>query len=183
MERPASYTLETVAACIDGGGPARIWVILRYQPVMFRRGALKAAVATLSTGLAGCLGGRTPGADTPTAEPPTDDPRSTTENGDHPIEYLVRNDDDETHQIAVTIENAEGTVVHRKTDEEFVPDEQLGATFSPADTSKSPYPVTVSLDSLSLTIEWKPEECVRFDLLVAVTSNGQLEVEREECVK
>lgn len=81
------------------------------------------------------------------------------------------------------IENGAGDVVHRKSDAEFKPGEQLGATSRGHDPTKSPYPITVSLPSLATTLELKLDECLEYDLLFTVTSDGQIDVERETCIK
>lgn len=150
---------------------------------MFRRRALKAVGMVVTAGIAGCTGDGSGETNTPT---PTKEPTKVSPTGSSDgasVQYLVRNDDDTTHPLEVVIENADGTVVHRKSDNEFMPGEQLGATSSGHDPNQGPFPITVSLQSLSQTIEWKSGECPKFDLLVAVTSNGQLDVEREECIK
>jgi hypothetical protein len=99
------------------------------------------------------------------------------------IEYTIRNDDDRPHQLELTIETSQGDVVHRRADSEFAPDEQLRGSFTPTDIGGGEYPVTIGLASLSDTIGWKPTECARFDLLVAITEDGQLDIERQECIK
>lgn len=160
---------------------------------MRRRTALTALGSIVTAGLSGCIGDDPGEASTPTAtdastESPTptdaatETPPTETPSGPY-VEYLVYNDDDRTHPLDVTIENADGEVVHRRRDTEFEPGEQLGATSSGYDPENGPFPITFALESLAQTIEWKVDECPRFDVLVAVDSDGQLEVEREHCIK
>lgn len=149
---------------------------------MLRRRALKSFAAVVTTAIAGCTGGGPTETSTPT---PTKEPTKASPTGSNgsTVTYLVRNDDNATHPLEVVIETAAGEVVHRKSDSEVKPSEQLGATSSGHDPNKAPFPITISLQQLSQTIDWKADECPRFDLLVAVTSDGQLDVEREECIK
>lgn len=142
----------------------------------------------VAAGLAGCTGSDPGDSETPTptdastTSPTGTDATTETPSGPY-VTYQVNNDDDRTHTLDVTIENAEGEVVHRRRDAEFEPGEQLGATTSGYDPEKGPFPITFSLGSLGQTLEWKVDECPRFDLLVAVTADGQLDFERERCIK
>lgn len=158
---------------------------------MLRRAALKSVASAVTTGIAGCTGDGTGGTDTPTAtKQPTDTPTTTDQPTDTPpqandevIEYLVRNDDDASHRLEVVIENAEGTVIYEQLEPELAPGEQIGGSSFGYEPDNGPYSISISLQSLSLTIEWDPAACLRLDLLVAITANGELEVEREECIK
>lgn len=149
---------------------------------MRRRTALTTVGTFLTAGLAGCTSsqpGET-GTQTPTSVP-TESPPPETPSGPF-VRYFIYNDDDETHPLDVTIESAEGEVIHSRSDPEFAPGEQFGATTSGYDPAQGPFSITFSLESLADTLEWKVEECPRFDLLVAV-SDGQFEFERELCIK
>lgn len=152
---------------------------------MLRRTAIASFAAAATAGIAGCVGddagdGET---STPTSTNTSPTPSPTDTGGGASVQYTVRNDDDETHPLEVVIENGAGEVVHSETDAEFAPGEQLGATSSGHDPTEGPYPITVGLGSLAQTVEWKADECPEFDLLVAVTADGHLEVEREACLK
>lgn len=118
----------------------------------------------------------------PAPESPTD-ATPTDQGATNAIRYTIRNDDDRPHPLDLTIETPQGTVVHRQTDPEFTPTDLLQGTFVPADVGDGEYPVTISLESLSTTIGWTPTECARFDLLVAITGDGDLDVERQHCAK
>lgn len=149
---------------------------------MRRRRALQGVAAIVATGIAGCSGDRTGGRGTPTA---TEDLRlrsPTRQRRGATLDYLVRNDDDQTHRLGVLVEDAEGTIVSTWSDTEFEPGEQLGTAVPGFDPDRGPFPITVRLQSVSETIEWDADECPRFDLLVVVTSDGRLEVEREKCI-
>lgn len=119
----------------------------------------------------------------PTPENPTGETPTPGEEVTNTIEYTVRNDDDQSHEIELTIEDPQGDVVHRRGDGEFTTGEQLRGSFTPTDPTDGEYPVTVGLESLSTTVGWRPTECALFDLLVSITPDGQPDIEREGCIK
>jgi hypothetical protein len=123
---------------------------------------------------------------TDTEKPTPESPTEATPPGQgdtHAIEYNIRNDDDQHHPLELTIESPQGTVLHQRTISEFAPDDRLRGAFTPTDSTEGEYPVTISLASLSTTIGWKPRGCARFRLFAAITTDGDLDIEREECVK
>lgn len=149
---------------------------------MKRRQALRSLGAVagsgVGAGLPGCLGDGAEEPPSPTGKPK---PTRTQAREIGTIEYLVRNDDDETHRLEVTMENGAGTVVHELAEPALRPGEQVGSVTAGHDPEQGPYPVTVALESLALTVHWDPTTCPRMDLLVAITERGQLSVEREHC--
>lgn len=149
---------------------------------MRRRDALASVAAAAAAAVAGCTSDGTGGTDSPTdtdrsTGSPTRTPAGAT------LDYFVYSEDDRTHPLEVRIEDGDGTVVHRRTDPEFEPGERLSGTLAGLDPGRGPYPITVALESVATTVHWEPDECPRFDLLVAVTQDGPLEVQREECIK
>jgi hypothetical protein len=118
----------------------------------------------------------------PTPQSPAE-PNTPTPGDTHAIEYSIRNDDDQSHSLELTIESPQGTVVHQRTVSQLAPGEQLRGSFTPAAPSEGEYPVTIGLASFSDTLGWKPTECARFDLLVAITADGDIDIERQDCLK
>lgn len=103
--------------------------------------------------------------------------------GSNALRYTIRNDDDRSHSLAFTVETREGTVVHTQTDTEFDPGEQIQGTFAPVDVEDGAYPVTIGIGNISETIGWKPTECEQFDLSISITPDGDIDIDRQRCIK
>ena len=97
------------------------------------------------------------------------------------IEYTVTNEDDETHRLAVTMEDADGTVVQETNEPEFEPGASVSSGDAGNDPDRGPFTLTFSTDSASETYEWDVRECARIDLRVTITTDGSITVERELC--
>lgn len=146
---------------------------------MDRRRLLQLCSGAGTTVLAGCLGdggGTTPTAsetETQTESPPGTGPQ---------LEYTVTNDDDEPHEVAVTLATADGTVVEEVA-RSLAPGESFTETTTGHDPTRSPYPFTVSVGSVSTSLELKFDECPSYNLGISITAEGTPSVEREVCQK
>ena len=164
---------------------------------MRRREVLRLCVGAGSIPLAGCTSGDDGATDTPTETPtPTNTPTETQTATASPttpstgtptdtlgrVEYTVTNDDDESHQVEVTLTTADGTVV-KETTKSLSPEESVSVASTGNDPERGPYELTVSLPSNSLTVELKLTECPAYNFGISVTPDGTLSVEREVCQK
>lgn len=146
---------------------------------MDRRRLLQFGTGAVATVLAGCLGdrsGTTPTASrtpTPTGSPSATDPQ---------LEYTVTNDDDQSHEVDVTLATADGTTVEENT-WSLAPGESRSGTTIGHDPGRGPYQFTVSLESVSTSTELKFDECPAYNLGVTVTPDATLSVDREVCQK
>lgn len=160
---------------------------------MHRRHVLVTLVG-IATGISGCIGDdegesptRTPtdieastGTETRTRTP-ADTETPTQAGGLGTIEYTVTNEDDETHRLQVTMENAEGTVVQETNEPEFAPGSSVGSGDAGLDPDAGPFTLTFATNSTSETYEWDVRECARIDLRVTITADGSITIERELC--
>lgn len=144
---------------------------------MKRRRLLRLWSSAALVAAAGCLGtgdGTTSTSTaTPTASPPGTGPQ---------LEYTVTNEDDQSHEVEVSLATADGTVV-AETTRTLAPGESVTETTTGHDPARSPYEFTVALATLATSSELKFDECPSYNLGLSITPEGSLSVDREVCQK
>lgn len=132
--------------------------------------------------IGGCLQlpGGSEGTDTEENTPKVTETRTQAQ-GLGTIEFSVTNQDEVTHRLEVQMVNAEGRTV-LETNE---PDLEPGATVSSGSAGEppenSPFTLTFRTDSASAEYVWDLEDCVRINLSVTITVNGEINIERDLC--
>lgn len=133
-------------------------------------------LVAVGIGLAGCT--TRDGGSTPTGTAPA---TGTQASGLGTIEYTVTNEDDETHQLEVAMENAEGRIVQETNEPEFAPGASVSSGSAGESPDLGPYTLTFRTDSASATYVWDVAECARIHLQVTITTDGSITVERDLC--
>jgi hypothetical protein len=146
---------------------------------MNRRRLLQAWAGTGLVAAAGCLGagdGTTSTASsttTATPSPPGTGPQ---------LEYTLSNEDDQSHEVDVSLATADGTVV-AETTRSLPASESFTETTTGHDPARGPYEFTVALTTLATSLELQFDECPAYNLGLSITADASLSVDREVCQK
>lgn len=155
-------------------------------PDRTRRGCLRLAAASLPLLIAGCLqdGDGSPvaetDADSPAATPPGTATRTQAQ-GLGTIEFAVTNEDDVTHRLEVHMVSVDGRTVLETAEPELEPGATVSAGSAGEPPENSPFTLTFRTDAAAAEYVWAVEECERINLVVTITDEGTVDIERDLC--
>lgn len=146
---------------------------------MRRRQLLSVGVWAAVPWFGGCVTNGSTGTATPTKE---SDPGTPTQaQGLGTIEYTVTNEDDEPHQVGVTMEDASGRVVQETNEPSLDPGGSVSSGSAGHEPGMGPFTLRFSIEGTVETYVWNVDDCARVDLKVTITPDQGITIEEVLC--